>query len=150
MTNHDGLLDFLTDGLVGRERDAVTRAFYSYASGDPNSEPVGISVLLTACMRQLSQVPEKLQNAASAYQKIVVEARELEKGVIARVNASNTGVVNEFRDETRRAVTAWTQTIREAMQVGQKAHDMANEMKPLIAIAQQIALDFQTLKGDLK
>ena len=29
-----GLLDFLTDNLFGRERDAVTRAFYEYAEGD--------------------------------------------------------------------------------------------------------------------
>ena len=34
MNNDDGLLDFLTDGLVGRERDAVTRAYYGYATGE--------------------------------------------------------------------------------------------------------------------
>ncbi len=29
------LLDFLTEGLHGKQRDAVTQAFYEYASGDP-------------------------------------------------------------------------------------------------------------------
>jgi uncharacterized protein (UPF0335 family) len=146
----DGLLDFLTDGLIGRERDAVTRAFYGYASGDPNSEPVGISVLLTACMRQLARVPEKLQNGTASFQKVVAEARALEKGIIERVGRENATVLVEFKDETRRAITAWNETITRALRMEENAREMANDMKPVVASAKQIAQDVQTLKGDLK
>src|ERR1700728_2640566 len=97
MNNDDGLLDFLTDDLVGRERDAVTRAYYGYATGDPNSEPVGVAVLLTACMRKLAQVPEKLKAGTAEFQKAVEDARTLEKGLIDRVRRENSGVVSSVR-----------------------------------------------------
>jgi hypothetical protein len=150
MNNDDGLLDFLTDGLVGRERDAVTRAYYGYATGDPNSEPVGIAVLLTACMRKLVGAPEELKGATTEFRHVVAEARALEKGLIDRVNRENMTVVNAVKDELHRAVTAWNETITRAMRLEEKAHEAADELKPIITSAKQIAQDFQTLKGDLK
>jgi hypothetical protein len=39
----NGILDFLVSGLEGPQRDAVTRAFYEYAQGDPHSSPVGMA-----------------------------------------------------------------------------------------------------------
>jgi len=150
MNNEDGLLDFLTDGLIGRERDAVTRAYYGYATGDPNSEPVGIAVLLTACMRQLAQAPEKLKRGTVEFQKAVEDARTLEKGLIDRVRRENSAVVSAVKDEMYRAVTAWNETITRAMRAEEKAHAMTEELRPIIASATQIAQDFKALKGDLK
>jgi len=150
MNEHDGLLNFLTDGLVGRERDAVTRAFYGYAAGDPNSEPVGISVLLTACMRKLAQLPEKLQAGTAAYQKVLAEAREFEKGLSERVNRSNASVVAGFRDETARAKATWSETIEHLLRLLNNASDINKDLRPVIVSAKQIAQDFQALKGDLK
>ena len=150
MNNDDGLLDFLTDGLVGRERDAVTRAYYGYATGDPNSEPVGIAVLLTACMRKLSHVPEKLKAGTAEFQTVVADARALEKGLIDRVNRENAIVVSAVKDEMYRAVTTWNETITRAMRLEEKAHTMTDELKPVVTSAQRIAQDFQELKGDLK
>ena len=150
MNNDDGLLDFLTDDLVGRERDAVTRAFYGYATGDPNSEPVGVAVLLTACMRKLAQVPEKLKSGTAEFQKVVAEARSLEKGLIEMVNRENATVVSAVKDEMYRAVTTWNETITRAMRSEEKAHAITSELKPVVISAQRIAQDFQELKGDLK
>jgi uncharacterized protein (UPF0335 family) len=150
MNNDDGLLDFLTDGLVGRERDAVTRAYYGYATGDPNSEPVGIAVLLTACMRKLARAPEELKDATTEFRQVVAEARTLEKGLIERVNKENVTVVNAVKDELHRAVTAWNETITRAMRLEEKAREAADELRPVITSAKQIALDFQVHKGDLK
>ena len=150
MNNDDGLLDFLTDGLVGRERDAVTRAYYGYATGDPNSEPVGVAVLLTACMRKLAQVPERLKSGTAEFQKVVAEARALEKGLIERVTRENTTVVSAVKDEMYRAVTTWNETITRAMRLEEKAHAITDELKPVVTSAQQIAQDFRELKGDLK
>ncbi len=150
MNNEDGLLDFLTDGLIGRERDAVTRAYYAYATGDPNSEPVGIAVLLTACMRQLAQAPERLKRGTAEFQKAVEDARTLEKELIDRVRRENSAVVSAVKDEMYRAVTAWNETITRAMRAEEKAHAMAEELKPIIAAATQITQDFKALKGDLK
>jgi len=150
MNEHDGLLNFLTDGLLGRERDAVTRAFYGYATGDPNSEPVGISVLLTACMRKLAQLPEKLQTGTVAYQKVLAEAREFEKGLSERVNRSSASVVAGFRDETARAKETWSETIEHLLRLLNNASDINKDLRPVIVSAKQIAQDFQALKGDLK
>jgi hypothetical protein len=150
MNNDDGLLDFLTDGLVGRERDAVTRAYYGYATGDPNSEPVGVAVLLTACMRKLAQVPERLKSGTAEFQTVVAEARALEKGLIERVNRENATVVSAVKDEMYRAVTTWNETITRAMRLEEKAHAMTDELKPVVTSAQRIAQDFHELKGDLK
>jgi uncharacterized protein (UPF0335 family) len=136
MNNDDGLLDFLTDGLVGRERDAVTRAYYGYATGDPNSEPVGIAVLLTACMRKLARAPEELKGATTDFRQVVAEARALEKGLIDRV--------------TRENVTEWNETITRAMRLEEKAREAADELRPIITSAKQISQDFQALKSDLK
>ena len=150
MNNDDGLLDFLTDGLVGRERDAVTRAYYGYATGDPNSEPVGIAVLLTACMRKLAQVPERLKSGTAEFQKAVEDARTLEKGLIDRVRRENSAVVSAVKDEMYRAVTTWNETMTRAMRSEKNAHAMIEELRPIIASATQIAQDFKALKGDLK
>jgi uncharacterized protein (UPF0335 family) len=150
MNNDDGLLDFLTDGLVGRERDAVTRAYYGYATGDPNSEPVGIAVLLTACMRKLARAPEELKGATTDFRQVVAEARALEKGLIDRVNRENVTVVNAVKDELHRAVTAWNETITRAMRLEEKAREAADELRPIITSAKQISQDFQALKSDLK
>jgi uncharacterized protein (UPF0335 family) len=148
--NDDGLLDFLTDGLVGRERDAVTRAYYGYASGDPNSEPVGIAVLLTACMRKLAHVPEELKGTTAEFWQAMAEARTLEKGLMDRVNRENMTVVHAVKDEMHRAVTAWNETITRAMRLEEKAHEATDELKSIITSAKQIARDFQALKSDLK
>jgi hypothetical protein len=150
MNNEDGLLDFLTDGLIARERDAVTRAYYGYATGDPNSEPVGIAVLLTACARIFARTPERLKTCTTEFQKAAEDARTLEKGLIDRVRRENSSVVSAVKDEMHRAVTTWNETITRAMRTEEIARSMGDDFKPVIAAATQIAGDFKALKGDLK
>jgi len=101
-------------------------------------------------MRKLAQVPEKLKIGTAEFQKVVAEARSLEKGLIERVNRENTTVANAVKDEMYRAVTTWNETITRAMRLEEKAHAITAELKPVVTSAQRIAQDFQELKGDLK
>jgi methyl-accepting chemotaxis protein len=150
MNEADGLLDFLTDGLVGRERDAVTRAFFQYAAGDPNSHPVGISVLLTACMRKLAQVPEKLQSAATTYQKVVADARELEKGLIERANRSNAGVVAEFKDEGNRIAANLRTASQHHAEIVSEGRQIAGLIREFRVLGETILSELRQLKVELK
>src|ERR1700683_4996820 len=122
------LLDFLTDGLHGKQRDAVTQAFYEYASGDPKSAPVGMAVLLTACARRMSQAPEELRAASVDFKKLLAEGREMEARIRERVELSNAGVIAEFRDETRRASSALRETFQYAKDAGESAKKTAQEL----------------------
>ena len=143
-------MDFLTDGLYGKQRDAVTQAFYEYASGDPQSAPVGMAVLLTACARRMSQAPEELRAASADFKKLLAEGREMEARIRERVELSNYGVVAEFKDETRRASTALRETVDQTNRMGEKAARIAREMEPVIATVKQIAGDLPPVADDLK
>ena len=144
------LLDFLTDGLHGKQRDAVTQAFYEYASGDPKSAPVGMAVLLTACARRMSQAPEELRAASVDFKKLLAEGREMEARIRERVELSNAGVIAEFRDETRRASSALRETFQYAKDAGESAKKTAQELRPVIVEFRKLADDVTLLRRDLK
>ena len=144
------LLDFLTDGLHGKQRDAVTQAFYEYASGDPKSAPVGMAVLLTACARRMSQAPEELRAASVDFKKLLAEGREMEARIRERVELSNAGVIAEFRDETRRASSALRETFQYAKDAGESAKKTAQELRPVIVEVRKLADDVTLLRRDLK
>ena len=78
-----GLLDFLTDNIFGRERDAVNRAFYEYAEGDPHSHPVALAAILIACARQMAGLPKKTRDSvkelARAHPVVVMDRFGLHK-----------------------------------------------------------------------
>jgi hypothetical protein len=150
MNKNDDLLNFLVDGLYGAQRDAVTRAFYSYAQGDPNSEPVGIAVLLTACTRRLAQVPEKLHEGNAEFKKVVEEARDFERRLMERINRSNAEVVAAFKDETARVNASFREIIVLANNTVGHAKETNMAMKPVITATEQIGRDLHTLKDDLK
>jgi hypothetical protein len=147
--NND-LLDFLTEGLHGKQRDAVTQAFYEYASGDPKSAPVGMAVLLTACARRMSQAPEELRAASVDFKKLLAEGREMEARIRERVELSNAGVIAEFRDETRRASSALRETFQYAKDAGESAKKTAQELRPVIVEVRKLADDVTLLRRDLK
>ena len=144
------LLDFLTDGLHGKQRDAVTQAFYEYASGDPKSAPVGMAVLLTACARRMSQAPEELRAASVDFKKLLAEGREMEARIRERVELSNAGVIAEFRDETRRASSALRETFQYAKDAGESAKKTVQELRPVIVEVRKLADDVTLLRQDLK
>jgi hypothetical protein len=144
------LLDFLTDGLYGKQRDAVTQAFYEYASGDPQSAPVGMAVLLTACARRLAQAPEELRAVSADFRKLLAEGREMESRIRERVELSNAGVMAAFRDEAHRASTALRETFQYAKDAGESAKKTAQELRPVIVEVRKLADDVTLLRRDLK
>ena len=144
------LLDFLTDGLHGKQRDAVTQAFYEYASGDPQSAPVGMAVLLTACARRLAQAPEELRAASADFKKLLAEGREMEARIRERVELSNAGVIAAFRDEAHRATSALRETFQHAKDAGESAKKTVQELRPVIVEVRKLADDVTLLRRDLK
>ncbi len=144
------LLDFLTDGLHGKQRDAVTQAFYEYASGDAQSAPVGMAVLLTACARRISQAPEELRAAGADFKKLLAEGREMEARIRERVELSNAGVIAAFRDEAHRATSALRETFQYAKDAGESAKKTGQELRPVIVEVRKLADDVTLLRRDLK
>jgi len=150
MNRNDDLLNFLVEGLIAPQRDLVTRAFYKFAEGDPDSAPVNEAILLTACARRVSQAPQELREASADFKKLLAEGREMEARIRERVELSNFGVIAEFKDETRRAMNAWRETVEQANRVGDKATKIAREMEPVITTVKQIARDLPPVADDLK
>jgi hypothetical protein len=146
----NALLDFLTEGLHGKQRDAVTQAFYEYASGDTQSAPVGMAVLLAACARRMSQAPEELLSVITDFRKLLVEGREMEARIRERVELSNAGVIAAFRDEAHRATSALRETFQHAKDAGESAKKTAQELRPVIVEVRKLADDVTLLRRDLK
>jgi hypothetical protein len=140
----------LVEGLIASQRDLVTRAFYKFAEGDPDSAPVNEAILLTACARRVSQAPQELREANADFRKLLAEGREMEARIRERVELSNFGVVSEFKDETRRASTALRETVEQMNRMGEKAARIAREMEPVIDTVKQIARDLPPVADDLK
>lgn len=166
------LLDFLTDNLVGRERDAVIRAFYEYAEGDPQSHPVGIAVLLTACARQMARLPDNLRSGAREFQgildKVVAVDRELETRIAnysvqwkADLNHAVIGFAGSIHGETSRTLAAieaenaraeatWNEVVHQLNQSLEEADQVNRRLVPIADSARQIARNFQSLQVELK
>src|SRR5580658_5193517 len=110
MNESDDLLNFLVEGLFAPQRDLVTRAYYKFAEGDPNSAPVTEAILLTACARKLAYAPKDLREANLVLKKLLEEARDvlkeagnLQYRAIERLEKSNASVIAAFQDENKRA-----------------------------------------------
>jgi hypothetical protein len=166
------LLDFLTDGLLGRERDAVTRTIYEYAEGDPRSHPIGMAVLLMACGRQMARVPEKVRSGTREFQGILDKLIEVDKELGAKIanhqfqwNNDLNRAIHEFmgglQGETSRAVTAlefengraeasWKQAARELGQLLENADQANRRLIPIADSARAIERDFSSLKVELE
>jgi hypothetical protein len=172
MNEPDGLLGFLTQDLAGPERDAVIRAFYEYAEGDPRSQPVGMAVLLTACARKMNTLPLVVRHQVGEMRHLVDEVTRLEKESLEKLTSENSSarsankqeaaqVVEWLRTEVSRGVNlfkgqqqgvqeAWGEVVRnfgEALAQGQKIHF---ELKPIVESAEKVGRDFQSVQAGLK
>ena len=63
MSQDDELLNYIVDGLPGKDRDIVARSFYALGNGDPESAPVQMTVMFTACTRKMAQIPAEIRGA---------------------------------------------------------------------------------------
>ena len=176
MSKPDGykaaLLDFLTDNLVGRERDAVIRAFYEYAEGDPKSHPVGMAVLLTACARQMARLPENVRSGAREFQGILDKLIEVDKelgtkianhqlqwkndlnraviGFMGGIQGETSRTVATLAAENARAEAAWKEAVERLSQTLDKADQVNQSLLPIADSAREIARIFESLKVELK
>lgn len=150
MNKSDDILNYLVEGLIAPQRDLVTRAFYRFAEGDPDSAPVNEAILLTACARRLSLAPRELRDASADFGKLLTEGREMEARIRERVELSNFGVVSEFKDETRRV----SDTLREIVNAGDIIVDRGKrideKLSPIVSNLERIGIDLYLLKDELK
>ncbi len=141
----DGLLDFLTDGVFGHERDAVTRAFYEYAQGDPNSYPVGMAVLLTACTRKIASLPQNLRDASAEFRELAKEVTRMQNDLLEKLSRSHaqviagykeesTRVITVFKDENARAGDIWRLTVNELSHLLDGAKTINTELGPVTGL----------------
>jgi hypothetical protein len=172
MSEPDGLLSFLTQDLPGPERDAVIRAFYEYAEGDPRSQPVGMAVLLTACARKMSTLPLVVRHQVGEMRHLVDEVTRLEKDLLEKLTSEHSLArsankqeaaqlveylrteisrgVNLFKGQQQGVQEAWNEVVKtfcETLTQGQKIH---SELKPIVASAEKIERDFQSVQTELK
>jgi hypothetical protein len=150
MNKNDDLLNFLVEGLIAPQRDLVTRAFYKFAEGDPDSAPVNEAILLTACARRVSQAPKELREAIADFRKLLAEGREMEARIRERVELSNFGVVAEFKDETRRASNIFQEVASLSDGIIDQAKKIEEKLKPVTTHLERIGDDLYALKDDLK
>jgi hypothetical protein len=176
MSKPDGykaaLLDFLTDNIVGRERDAVIRAFYEYGEGDPNSHPVAFAVLLTACARQMAHLPDNVRSGAREFQGILDKLIEVDRQLgtkIANQDAQRKKDLEQFsielwgtlhgetsrtvaalEQENTKAATSFRQTAQHLEQMLDESDQITLRLNPIADSARQIALDLSSLKIDLE
>ena len=166
------LFDFLTDNIFGRERDAVTRAIYEVAEGDPHSYPVGIATLLIACARQMARLPENVRDRVKELQALVEKVTQVEDemlGKLARENvathsatkAEAAQLLNQFKTELSRSLNsfmserhgvqeAWNDVVRNMNSVLTESHKVRCELNPIVEAAQEITRDFQSVQAGLK
>ena len=165
------LLDFLTDGLFGRERDAVTRSIFDYAEGDPRSQPVGMAVLLTASARQMARLPENVRSRVTELQALLEKLAQVENDLAGKSAGYQRQFVTDLRDassrfigglqgEASRAVTAfetenmraeacWKQAVQELRQILEEAERSTLMLAPVVASARAIVHLFESVKVEL-
>jgi uncharacterized damage-inducible protein DinB len=162
------LFDFLIDNIPGRERDAVTRAIYEVAEGDPHSYPVGMATLLIACARQMAHVPENVRSNVTELRTLAAQIIEFERDLIGKMTGHDVELMTVIRDTTQRmlanfreenahVITAFKEQVASA-QDSRKYLDWSFErvgkiyerLSPIVDASKQIAKDFKSLEGELK
>lgn len=166
------LLDFLTDDIVGRDRDAVTRAFYEYAEGDPHSHPVGIAVLLIACARQMARLPENVRSGVTEFQALLDKLIEVDKDLgtkianhqlqwkndlnraihefMGGIHGHTSRAVSAFESENARAEAIWKQAVEQLGQTLKETDQVNRRLIPIADSARAIERDFSSLKVELE
>jgi len=166
------LFDFLTDNIFGRERDAVTRAIYEVAEGDPHSYPVGVATLLIACARQMARLPENVRDRVKELQTLVEKVTQVEDEMLAKLGRENLAThsaikaeatqlltqfktefsrnLNSFTSERQGVQEAWNEVVRNMNSVLTESHKVHSDLKPVVDAAQGIARDYQSVQAGLK
>lgn len=150
MNESDDLLSFLVDGLIAPQRDLVTRAFYKFAEGDPNSGPVNEAILLTAFSRRVALAPKELREANGDFRKLLGEGREMEARIRERVELSNAGVVVSFKDEGARINSNLRMAAHYHGEIVSESHQIVGTMRELLVEVKALLTELRLIRGELK
>ncbi len=148
--NHDAILNFLTDGLPTKERDIITRSYFGVAQGDPESAPVQIAVVFTACTRKLAQAPAEIRDANANLQWMLEEAKKLEHRVIERTDKLNANVIAVFKDEAARVSSSLRTTHQLNELTLKEAREMVETTRAANVHAEGLATTLRLLHNDFQ
>ena len=150
MNEPDDLLSFLVEGLEGQQRDLVTRSFYKYAEGDPNSGPVNEAVLLTAFSRRIALAPREMREANGEFKQLLAGGREMEARIRERVELSNAGVVASFKDEAARATANLRLAAQNNAEIVAEGRQIAETMKEHLVQGRELLMELRQIRDELK
>jgi hypothetical protein len=150
MSENDDLLGFLVEGLLGKQRDLVTRAFYYYAEGDPKSGPVNEAILHTAYARRVAQAPRELRDANGDFRKLLSEGRDMEARIRERVELSNAGVVAAVKEEGNRIASSLRTASQNNAEIVSEGRKIAGLMRELLAQGEALLTELRQIKVELK
>ena len=150
MNEENDILNFLTDGLVGTHRDLITRSYYALTQGNPDSAPVHITNLLTACTRRIVQAPADLRIVNGEFKKTLIEAKDFEHRLIDRVNRNKTEYLSDFKDETARLTLSLSESSRLNQNIVAGGKEMVVSAKAIVGHAERVATDLHVLHSDLR
>jgi hypothetical protein len=150
MNENEDLLGFLVEGLVGKQRDLVTRAFYYYAEGDPQSGPVNEAILHTAYARRVAQAPRELRDANGDFRKLLGEGRDMEARIRERVELSNAGVVAAIKEEGNRIASSLRTASQSHAEIVSEGRKIAGLIRELLAQGEALLTELRQIKVELK
>jgi hypothetical protein len=150
MNENDDLLNFLVEGLFAPQRDLVTRAYYKFAEGDPNSGPVNEALLLTAYSRRLALAPKEMRDANADFRKLLAEGREMEARIRDRVELSNAGVVASFKDEATRAMSYLRASSQHNEEIVSEGRQIAGIMQKILVQGEALRTELLCIRAELK
>lgn len=150
MNEENDILNFLTDGLVGTHRDLITRSYYALTQGNPDSAPVHITNLLTACTRRIVQAPADLRVVSGEFKKTLIEAKDFEHRLVDRVNRNKAEYLSDFKDETARLTLSLGESSRLNQTIVAGGKEMVVSAKAIVGHAERVAIDLHVLHGDLQ
>lgn len=113
----DDMLNYLTDGLMGKQRDLVVRAYYLCFGGDPDSAPVAWAVILAAAARRLALAPTALRNSTMDLKRVLSEARENQCRLMEEASQNMTCWQSSVKDEASRLNATLNEIITQAKDV---------------------------------
>jgi hypothetical protein len=150
MNRNDDILNFLVEGLIAPQRDLVTRAFYKFAEGDPNSAPVNEAILLIACARRVAQAPRELRDANGDFKKLLGEGKDMEARVRERVELSNAGVVAAVKEEGNRIASSLRTATQNHAEIVSEGRKIAVLIRELLSQGEALLTELRQIKVELK
>jgi len=118
--------------------------------GNPDSAPVHITNLLTACTRRIVQAPADLRVVNGEFKKTLIEAKDFEHRLVDRINRNKAEYLSDFKDETARLTLSLGESGRLNQSIVAGGKEVVVSARAIVVQAERVDTDLRLLQGDLK